>query len=323
MDLQVWERYRDATDPKVKRELLGKLVQDNARLVHKFVDRFQRNTRAGCDPDDAYQVGMIGLMYAIQKFDPARGSLATIAQHWIRHEFQKGSLLDQTIQRPRSSGMPGAVAKRIEHIRTTQGREAELEDLQDLTQTDGTPLKVTRELFDRWTSVQLVTSLDQGPESSAGRTSHVGGVRRHMSTDVAGVPLRELIPGDDGDRPDVRFDGAAFDAETLPWILGKLDPTARTIVSGLLEERNAQEVGRLLGLTSIRYREAKAAALARCEALLEEHAEEVPRDKEDARIAVNAYNRAQRARRRAERIAAGMPVPRRGRPPKAKPEVRA
>lgn len=61
-----WTAFTQQGDPEARR----RLIEANLRLVHSIVRRF--NHRWG-DPDDLFQVGCIGLMKAIDGFDPRRG----------------------------------------------------------------------------------------------------------------------------------------------------------------------------------------------------------------------------------------------------------
>jgi len=70
-------RYKDHGDPKAAYEL----VTANLRLVAKFAFKYRRYYK---NVLDLIQEGNIGLMKAVQKFDPYRGvRLSTYARYWI------------------------------------------------------------------------------------------------------------------------------------------------------------------------------------------------------------------------------------------------
>ena len=52
------------------RQARNELVEGNLRLVLSVIQRFDRS---GENPDDLFQVGCIGLLKAIENFDPALG----------------------------------------------------------------------------------------------------------------------------------------------------------------------------------------------------------------------------------------------------------
>ncbi|MER5802789.1 sigma-70 family RNA polymerase sigma factor [Streptomyces mirabilis] len=64
------------------------LVLHNQRLVHKLVPRYLDQ---GLDYDDLFQHGVLGLMTAARKFDPAKGfKFSTYATWWIRQSINRG-----------------------------------------------------------------------------------------------------------------------------------------------------------------------------------------------------------------------------------------
>lgn len=80
-----------------RRRLANKLVKHNMRLVAYVVKSFMRSSshRPWGSPDtlDFLQVGCIGLMKAVEKYDPARGyTFSTYASHWIRSAIGRYNL---------------------------------------------------------------------------------------------------------------------------------------------------------------------------------------------------------------------------------------
>lgn len=65
------------------------LVERNVRLVQKVVWKY-RNRQGALEPEDLTHIGLLGLIRAIQKFDPGAGTrLSTYAVHWIRSMIQR------------------------------------------------------------------------------------------------------------------------------------------------------------------------------------------------------------------------------------------
>ncbi len=58
------------------------LVAENQRLVWLVVNPVA--ARTGLSRDELYQEGCLGLLEAVQRFEPATGCFATFALHWIR-----------------------------------------------------------------------------------------------------------------------------------------------------------------------------------------------------------------------------------------------
>jgi RNA polymerase sigma-32 factor len=77
-EVDLAERYQDHGDP----EAAYKLVTANLRLVAKIAFKYRRYYK---NVLDLIQEGNIGLMKAVQKFDPKRGvRLSTYARYWIQ-----------------------------------------------------------------------------------------------------------------------------------------------------------------------------------------------------------------------------------------------
>jgi RNA polymerase sigma factor (sigma-70 family) len=69
-------------------------VQDHQGIVHKVARRFRSFCNRGLEYVDLVQAGNIGLMRAIEKFDPERAKFSTFAYWWVWHfivrEIQNG-----------------------------------------------------------------------------------------------------------------------------------------------------------------------------------------------------------------------------------------
>jgi len=72
---------------KGDREAQGKLAQANLRLVVSIAKKF---TVGGVSIEDIVQEGNIGLLKAVEKFDPAFGvRFSTYATYWIKQSIQR------------------------------------------------------------------------------------------------------------------------------------------------------------------------------------------------------------------------------------------
>jgi RNA polymerase primary sigma factor len=71
----------------VRRQAYEALVEHNVGLVHELRKKY---TGQGLEDEDLLHHGVLGLMHAICKFDPARGfKLSTYAYHWIRQAMAR------------------------------------------------------------------------------------------------------------------------------------------------------------------------------------------------------------------------------------------
>lgn len=84
--------YHLATDSTTsKTESLDNLVQANKNLVWKVVVRYKKFATNTFNIEDMYQVGMLGLLKAVEKFDLKLGNqFSTYAIWWIRQGITRG-----------------------------------------------------------------------------------------------------------------------------------------------------------------------------------------------------------------------------------------
>lgn len=73
---------------------LDKLTTDNLGLVGRIVGKSVKSgacINSGLTRDDLHQEGVIGLMHAIDLWDPEQGALSTYADFWIRQAIQRAT----------------------------------------------------------------------------------------------------------------------------------------------------------------------------------------------------------------------------------------
>lgn len=71
-----------------------RLIEANLRLVVFVAKRYHASCTASLDLDDLIQAGNLGLMQAVDRYDPARGSFSTYAVWWIRQAMSR-TLVDE------------------------------------------------------------------------------------------------------------------------------------------------------------------------------------------------------------------------------------
>ncbi|MBV1759252.1 MAG: sigma-70 family RNA polymerase sigma factor [Dethiosulfatibacter sp.] len=80
-------------DPGNK-EIRNVLVKHNLRLVRWIAEKYHKYLSDKFEMDDLFQQGVIGLIMAIEKYDPEEGSFGTYASYWIKQSIIRN--LDDT-----------------------------------------------------------------------------------------------------------------------------------------------------------------------------------------------------------------------------------
>lgn len=80
-----------SNNEEIKTKSLSNLVEANEKLVWKIVQRYSNLSTVGFDVYDMYQVGVLGLLRAAEKFDISLGNqFSTYAIWWIRQAITRG-----------------------------------------------------------------------------------------------------------------------------------------------------------------------------------------------------------------------------------------
>lgn len=160
MDLELFAEWRAEAEGPRKRRLLGQLIQQNEDLVKRVAVATLRRSAIPCCLEDLEQAGAIGVMRALEKFDPSRGSWSSYARQWLRHEMQTEVLRHGTVVRPAESGMPYSLFRKAEALVAKTGKDATAEDLG----VEGDKLEEWRESI----RMLYVSDVSGGPRDSGG-----------------------------------------------------------------------------------------------------------------------------------------------------------
>ena len=189
-------------------EARQKMIEHNLRLVVSIAKHY---INRGVALLDMIEEGNLGLMHAIDKFEPERGfRFSTYATWWIRQSVER-AIMNQA----RTIRLPVHMVRELNQIlrakyhlesQRRDGRDANLEDIALLVDRPVDEVQDILALSEHATS--LDTPLDNDPQSS----------------------LMDMLPGDSDDGPDIRAEHHEMTILVRDW-LAKLPDKQRIVVT--------------------------------------------------------------------------------------------
>ncbi|HVO36462.1 MAG TPA: FliA/WhiG family RNA polymerase sigma factor [Gemmatimonadales bacterium] len=235
----LWERYRATGEVAARAQLLDQ----HLGLVQAIAREIAQRVPPEVELDDLVSAGTLGLVRALESFEPARGlEFSTYATPRIR-----GAILDELRAQ---DWVPRSVRRRAREI------AAAVAALEHRLGRSPSPAEVARELgialdeYWRWRRDVDRTTLVRFPRTPDGAAGD----------DLLADPISEAAA--------VSPDDAGFEREdetaALRALLAELPPTERSVLAlYYYEEMNLRQIGEVLHLTESRISQIRSRALQR------------------------------------------------------------
>ena len=230
------------------------MIEHNLRLVVSIAKTYMNR---GLPFPDLIEEGNLGLMHALDKFEPQRGfRFSTYATWWIRQSIEK-ALMSQvrTVRLPvhviREINQVLRARRYLEQALAPEGRSPDIDDIASLTG------KTIEDVADALAMAEHTTSLDAPRDLDPGSS------------------LLDLISDERSAGPDQEVEKSQVEDKLRSWLKGLKDDQRKVITRryGLDNQEPAtlEELSKEVGLSKERIRQIQQEALVKLKKYLQSH----------------------------------------------------
>lgn len=215
------------------------LIEKNLGLVHHIVRRFSGR---GYDPEDLFQIGTIGLMKAIDKFDLSLGlQFSTYAVPMITGEIKRFLRDDGPVKISRTIKENGLKVKLArQKLQAQEGREPTLQEITEATGLSREDVVVAMEASIEVESIYSAVYQDDGSETYL-VDKVVGGTNGSIGSSTAG-----------GFSCEDREKEKLLNHMLLVQLLDTLEPSERSLISmRYFQDKTQTEIASLMGISQV------------------------------------------------------------------------
>ena len=240
MDLEattLWQAYRENGDQEARE----RIVHENMRLVHHVAHKVRKGLRGNIEFDELVDAGCIGLLHAIDSFDPGRGlAFSTFAFPRIR-----GAILDDL----RKADVAGRDTRRRQRMIAEAERQVGAEsDGNTESGRVADHMSIDVETLHRW-------------KAAARQTAHISLDKRMPGADGEGPTIGEIVADSDAESVEDRI-GFEQESAVMRKEFQRLNERERIVLMHYyFDELKLREIAEVLGVTESRVSQIRTKAL--------------------------------------------------------------